>query len=317
LKLYTSIIGCGDAARVHVIALFGIGLIGREIAFEIERARALCVAEVAMGWNEGPKFLEALRSITSFILRVTSEPAAGGPLVSIVWSAGNMGFGAGDETAERELGCFRSVLEFGGGLIKYRPGATLRFFHFSSAGGLFEGQTNVSGKSEPSPLRVYGYLKLSQERLLAECEWFHEKYIYRPSSVYGYSPKGRSGLISALIANGGTGRVTKIYASASTIRDYIPAWQIGRFTVSELFVSKPQASKGPLFLISGKPSSIYEIIRTVEAIIGRKIYTTFDFSNVNALDNTYSYSLLPKDWVPIGIREGVQAVYYQWLKFGF
>jgi hypothetical protein len=317
LKLYTSIHGRGGAARVHVIALFGVGLIGGEIAFSLGRAGVKCVANVPMGWNEDLSFSQALESIASLIARIADGSKGCAPLISLVWSAGNTGFSAGEDVAGRELGCFERLLKWGASLSKASPDSKLRFFHFSSAGGLFEGQTHVSGASEPSPLRVYGELKLAQERLLAESAWFGEKCIYRPSSVYGYSPKGRKGLISALIANGVRGRVTQIFGSASTIRDYVPAWQIGRFTVSELFASMPQAARGPLFLASGKPSSIFEIIRTVEAIVGRKINTAFEFSNDNALNNTYSHLVLPKEWEPIGIREGVQKVFSQWLELGF
>lgn len=300
-----------------MIALFGVGLIGGEIADSLARAGAGCVASIPMGWNTQAGLSRALESVASHILSPAMGIVGRRSLISLVWSAGNTGFGAGEETAQRELTCFRALLEWGALLVKAAKDSKLRFFHFSSAGGLFEGQTHVSASCKPSPLRVYGALKLSQERLLAESDWLDEKYVYRPSSVYGYSPKGRIGLIAALIANGVKGRGTQIFGSASTVRDYVPAWQIGRFVVAELLAAQPQASKGPLFLASGKPSSIYEIIRTVESIIGRKVHTAFDFSNANALDNTYSHLLLPKNWAPVGIREGVQRVFSKWLELGF
>ena len=42
------------------------------------------------------------------------------------------------------------------------------FFLVSSAGGLFEGQRNVGDRSQPSPMRPYGFLKLRQEKLLQD-----------------------------------------------------------------------------------------------------------------------------------------------------
>lgn len=318
MKLYTVIDSVGEGARVQLIALFGIGLIGGEIAASLERAGARGVDEVRMGWGDEPVFSAALAHIAGSILRFIDARNLGvAPCVSIVWSAGNTGFSAGLEVAEAEWLRFKSVLEMCEEVASLRPAANLRFFHFSSAGGVFEGQTHVSSESLPNPLRAYGELKLRQETFLQASGCFREKHVYRPSSVYGYSPKGRRGLIAALIANGVKGRVTQIFGSANTLRDYIPAWQIGRFISSEILGSRPEAKRGPLLLASGKPSSIYEIIRTVESIIGRKIYTIFDLSQTNALDNTYCHSLIPKSFQCIGIREGVQGVFFQWLKVGF
>ena len=69
----------------------------------------------------------------------------------------------------------------------------------SSAGGLFEGQTFCDARSAPTPQRPYGEGKLNQEQLAWGRKGDAKIHIFRPSSVYGVSPSGRIGLVTALI----------------------------------------------------------------------------------------------------------------------
>jgi hypothetical protein len=65
-------------------------------------------------------------------------------------------------------------------------------------------------------------------------------------------------------------------------------------------------------LVSGKPSSIYEIKRIVEDMLNKKIYVAFQSAYDNSSDITFSTEILPNDWHPIDIRTAARKVYSAW-----
>jgi nucleoside-diphosphate-sugar epimerase len=292
---------------LHLIAVFGVGLVGHAICVELARAGARCALDVPVNWSTPLSVEDAVCRICEAAHSAAEESVL--PLrISVVWAAGSAGFQSPEAAHVLELEHLKVVLSLGERLAHAGPMWARRFFLISSAGGLFEGQSNVGPESIPQPLRAYGSFKLLQERALSSTGGFHTSFVYRPSTIYGHSPKGRLGLVSALLLNGIRRRVSTISGNATTLRDYVLSGDVGRFIAAEILT--PEEIKGPCirFLVSGKPSSILEITRVVEELLCRKLYLSYALMPQNALHNTYSRTAVPHNWRSASIREGIQTV---------
>jgi hypothetical protein len=62
------------------------------------------------------------------------------------------------------------------------------------------------------------------------------------------------------------------------------------------------------FLVSGKPSSILEISRIAEDLLGRRLYLAYHLGLQNALHNSYSPAAVAQGWRSTSLREGMRAV---------
>jgi nucleoside-diphosphate-sugar epimerase len=117
--------------------------------------------------------------------------------------------------------------------------------------------------------------------------------IYRLSSVYGYvGNHKRLGLVPTLIRNGKNMKVSCIFGRIDTLRDYVLASDIGKFVAYSILESNHGFN---LFtLASGKPSSIFEILRSVERLLNNRLYLQFIATNINSAHNSYSKNVLAK-----------------------
>jgi len=307
VKIFSIHKSTGPAPSLHLIAVFGGGLVGHAICAELARAGARFTLEILVNWRTPP-------SVEDAVLRFCKAAQSAGdesvlPLrISIVWAAGSAGFQSPEAAHALELLYFKVVLSLGERLACAGPLCKRRFFLISSAGGLFEGQRNVGAESIPRPLRAYGDFKLLQERALSAAGGFETSLVYRPSTIYGHSPKGRVGLVSALLLNGIRRRGSTISGNATTLRDYVSSRDVGRFIASEILQPTEPAGLTIRFLVSGKPSSILEVTRAVEELLGRKLYLSYALEPKNALHNTYSQTLVAENWRSVSLREGMQSV---------
>ena len=212
-------------------------------------------------------------------------------LINFVWSAGRGGFSATEKELEPELYSFQAVLELVKESVRGIDSARTRFFHFSSAGGLYEGQKCVSDKTQPNPLRPYGELKLRQELLLSSVDFALETTIYRPSSVYGPVRMGqRLGLIPNMIRNGIQHRVTSIYARDSTLRDFVWVYDLAGVVSSQML--NWEFGGGTYILHTGAPASVGQVRLSVEKLLGRRIYVRYSDEYDNSSDITFMENAL-------------------------
>jgi UDP-glucose 4-epimerase len=235
--------------------------------------------------------------------------------LTIVWSAGRVGFGADRHDANIELANFEAVLAFALRCTReYRAGEA-RMVHFSSAGGLFEGQRQVGSESIPRPRRPYGELKESEERLLLASPI--PSVIVRLSSVYGHLAHGRrAGLISILLVNGICREVSSIVGTMNTLRDFIWAPDVGA-AVSRLILDPISSEdRRTVLLASGRPSSIFEVQKIIEDLLGYKIYISYAPKAWNSDDITFAPSDLPSGWISTDLRTNIGAVYRQAIRGG-
>ena len=216
--------------------------------------------------------------------------------------------------AETEMEAYRDVVVLVKEIHRNLHDAPVFFHMVSSAGGLFEGQCNVTSDTPPQPVRPYGILKWGQEKYASNlCGSGLNVLIYRPSSVYGYIGKdGRLGLVPTLIHNGRHMKVSYIFGSIDTLRDYVLASDIGIFIADSIL--EPDSGFRLFTLASGKPSTIFEILRSVEGLLRRKLYLQFNATDRNSAHNSYSRSILPGAWKPTDLQTGIRRTYCDFLE---
>lgn len=288
--------GTGDIPEAMVL-LFGTGLVGSAIALALERAMFFRRRFLPYDWSNHGLRREQTTEIVEQVHRAAPRRLA------VVWAGGNGGFGSSALDMEGEHAQFREVLQITLSMCETMPESDCAFHMISSAGGLFEGQTQCLATTAPHPVRPYGEGKLAQEALL-QASGLPDWAIYRPSSVYGYLPGGRPGLITTLIRNALFWRTTRIFGSPDTIRDYVLSTDIGRF-IAERIEARDQHVGTINLLVSGRPMTMFETLRLVEEAMGMTLLVQYDPYPHNARSMSFLPTAMPKHWVSTPIRTGV------------
>ena len=305
---------CSQSTKRSVVLLFGTGLIGSSILKGLRQSGETTCHECPFSWNEANQRTRDAEGIYSRLIgTVESDGNCGGApnSIALVWSAGKAGFFASQEDIDRELESYHVVLSLLEKLSLRFPTIKVECHLLSSAGGLFEDQGLVDISTQPSPKRLYGHLKYEQENLLAKLDSDIAKYIYRPTSVYGYSGPGkRMGLIPTLISNGIQNQTSTIVGSLNTLRDYVFNDDIGNHIAAQICSEERMTETDIRLLASGKPSSIFEIQHFVERVIRKKVLLNFLASpeTDNATDIVVGSDVLTENWNPIDVSTGVRCV---------
>ena len=276
------------------IIQFGIGLLGSAIANRISSNvpfKKVELKKFPFNWSEEDKYAKSIELFFSKYLedfRKTSK-------TFVIWSAGRAGFEADSLEAENQLRQFKAVNTIlSNNLVKIHM--STHYILLSSAGGLFEGQVAVNNNSKPLPLRPYGQLKLNEEQFIKENNLFDEFQILRISSVYSIDVlRKRKGLIQVLMENGLRHKVTNIFGNESTLRDYVLDQDIAKFISNSIITDEYNEMN---FLVSGKPSSIYEIRKSIEKVLGKCSYAVFSAVRTNSLDISFSSAVVAGRFVP-------------------
>lgn len=273
--------------------LFGHGLVGQAVSQSVIQLKA---ETVPYNWQDSAQRANARAQLAARL--------QGGAPLRIIWTAGRAGFGSTPSEMASETTLLEEVLEFTGTLAQGRDTALL---FTSSAGGLFEGMTHVTADTRPIPLRAYGQEKLRQEQALAaaaDAAGFGHR-IYRLSSIYGFAPKARLGLISVLILNALTDRTTEITGDVDTLRDYVFAADIGAFLAREALMGALPGSK-PLLLASGRSVSIADIIALIEQRMPEPLKIAYQSVATNNAHMSFTLDSLPASWTPTGLTQGIE-----------
>ena len=288
-----------------VVLLFGSGLIGTAIKNGLLGSVTQASAK-QMDWSWPlPTPAQEMALETSVRQAIMARDAVN---FSVIWAAGRTGFGSTVDAMADEFAALQRVLKIsqlaGIGIDPDRR----TFVHVSSAGGLFEGQVACGPETFPMPLRAYGEGKLAQEQIIRTEVGLGRRLILRPSSVYGFVQGARRGLLATLITSTFQHRPATIFGSLLTLRDYIYAPDIGGFVTRRLI--KPRSSSEAdsteiCLLASARPASVFEIVQLVEGSLGRGLMMKIDPRPENARDNTFLPSVLPADFQPTGLHEGV------------
>ena len=299
--------------------MFGGGLIGGNILSSLQRHGTWTNEQHPCVWDSHTRQQQQLAAIgirVDALLDIKqSNKTARRQHLAIVWSAGRAGFGSPNEDILPEISSFQQVLMFSDQLFKKHPTVIPSFHALSSAGGLFEGQTNVGPRSQPNPLRPYGAGKLEQERLLNSWAYPCAKYCYRPSSVYGFPRRNqRMGLIPTLLQNGMQRRVVSFSGRMETVRDYVTSEDIGYFIAEKIQDAEP--SSGVYTLASAQPTTLYQLKSIAEHCIRHKLYSHFDLHPDNSANNSFHPSALPAGWNPTCVTTGLRDIHAKLLQSG-
>ncbi len=289
----------------HVVAVFGVGLVGGAIVQALRRSELAPSVELPLSWQDANQRADDLLRITEAMSGVAPEA---GPIqrLDVVWAAGAAGFDAEWTTLNREIAAFEDIAAWTRSLSSRWRSATCVFHMLSSAGGLFEGQRFVDADSIPRPARPYGGSKLVQEKIVHGLRKEMPGYIYRPSSIYGFSSTGRFGLLSTLVSNAKKHATTRIFGGLDTVRDYVLSSDVGGFIARRIEGAEP--SSQTFTLASGKPASVSEMLEIARKVVGRPLYLKLDVQPSNASHITYRVSALPQDWRPTDLETGIRLV---------
>jgi len=222
-----------------------------------------------------------------------------------VFAAGDTGFFSSKDSCDAEFAAWTTIVDellMGG-----TPERCLHVHLISSAGGLFEGQLNVSRSCPPAPLRPYGQLKLAQEQILLDRLGAINSHIYRLSSVYGNPhPNHRNSLIGNLIVNSFAHRVTQVIGNLDTLRDYLPAADAARF-IADRILNRGPVDPSPVTLASGRSASILEVLRIIEQTTKRRPLITLAEAR-NAASVSFRRDSLPDGFQPTDLRTKIGSL---------
>ena len=290
----------------RIVVILGNGFIGSSLSQKLMKYGPSEIKKYKIDWSNDEKFDEQIKQSIYHVQKTKNVKQ-----IDWVWSAGKTGFGSSIEETDKEFKLFHSFLE----MIKNESLSSLStipfVFHLtSSAGGIFEGVVNISKNTLPAPKRPYGQLKLAQENLAREL-FPNNTRIYRLSSVFGNSINNqRVGIITALIRNTLTCRMTNIYGSFDTKRDYVWVDDLSNFIVDKIVLNS-KSEESLFFLASGKASSIFEIIELVKKTTNVKVMYKLEFSTQNNQQIVFSPSVLPKNWKSTSLETALRIVYQQ------
>ncbi|WP_299841373.1 NAD(P)-dependent oxidoreductase [uncultured Jannaschia sp.] len=283
-----------------VALLFGTGLVGSSVATALSRITGAIPRHMSWSWeDDGAQDAAVLERAA--VEALGARPDAG---LAVIWAAGRSGFGTDDAGMAREAATLDAVLACARRVLMATPERQAVLHHVSSAGGLFEGQVACGPEAAPNPFRPYGTGKLDQECKVKDVEAFDRCRIYRPSSVYGYSRRGRRGLIPVLIDAALRRYPARIVGALMTQRDYVHADDVGLHIAARVLNPGPEPTATEL-LAQARPASIFEILQLVETEVGLPVLRQLDPRPDNARDNTFLRAALAPGFRAMPLAEGI------------
>lgn len=281
---------------------FGLGLIGNSIFNELLKTvcpQKIIIQKIDIKWGNDNAINDSLAYLKDFIIENTAIENK----IYCLWSAGKCGFSSNKKQTASELHTFKLIVNFINHSIAKNFKETF-FLLFSSAGGLFENITNVHKQTVAKPVRPYGILKQMQENHLQKLEYFKHKIIFRPSSVYSKNNmKHRLSLINLIIKNINQLKTTYIFGNADTLRDYVCVEDIAIFIANKLL--NDEKFEKANFLVSGKPTSIFELKKIIETVNNKNAYFNYSLKKTNAKNITFNKNCIAKDFYATSIRENI------------
>lgn len=270
----------------QAIVIIGLGLVGSGIFNDLRKRLHSSSIDCTIDWSSSVSASQTLSD------NLTKNITTSFDKIDWIWSAGKVGFTASEQDSQKEFQLFSCCIQ----TIKYfqqhyYPNSKHIFHLISSAGGLFEGQRVTSINTLPKPKRPYGILKLDQENLAKET---FSCYVYRLSTIYGYYKKDfRIGLIATLLKNTIYGKITVI-DRPQTQRDFVWVEDMADFISQKVLDEFSILSSTVFFIVSGKPTTIYEIIANIQRITNNKVLQNYRFNNCNSETILFPPAIKPK-----------------------
>ena len=270
----------------RAIVIIGLGLVGSAIYSNLKKRITNSGIDCKIDWsNAEAASLMLTQNLTTNLTTKTDW-------IDWIWSAGKAGFSASEQEVKNEysifLLCVNAIKKFQN---NFYPKSTHIFHLISSAGGLFDGQLVTSIKDLPYPKSLYGKLKLDQENIVKNLLPYN---IYRLSTIYDYYKKNcRIGLIAALIKNTVCGKITTI-VNPQTQRDYVWAEDMADFILQKVLENSGTFDSSIFFIVSGKPTTIFEIISSIQKITKNKVLQSYNWDDKNSETILFPPFIKPK-----------------------
>jgi len=266
-----------DSDQSRLCIHFGSGVVGKAIVTQLLKKGRL-ISHHHVDWSNIEPTLQWIA--------VFAQKQQHYDFIDIVWAAGKAKFSDCKSVTQKEEQDFESLLKCMDKSFSSAK-AQIRFWLMSSAGGLFEGQTNIDQNSKINCLRPYADLKLSQESCASR---LFPSIICRISSVYSLQNlRGRMGLITTLVSNSFYNRVCTISGDPSTLRDFVLDDDVGTFVSNGIVFGTDREELQ--YLINGRSLSIQNIISMIEDLTFRKLFIRYSSSNRNAANMSFSPKL--------------------------
>lgn len=286
----------------RTVILIGLGLVGLSISNEFIRNGYKIDGSKKVNWNGASEFVA--QDIFTFLEEAINDD------VCIIWSAGKCGFSSDDRETKIEELFFSEIMSSIEVFLDSKR-KTISFYLISSIGGLFEGQVSIEDNMIPYPRRAYGRLKMSQEKILLESGPKIKPFIFRLSSIYGsINSSNRMGLIQVLISNGIKNKITRIYGSSDTLRDYTSVDDVSKFICSIVRTSYDNL-RNIYHLANGKASSIDEIKSLVEKKTRKRLLLSYENNTTNDLNIVCNFDSYGGIWNPSSMNENIRKLYEQ------
>ncbi len=277
-----------------VCIIVGLGLLGSAVARKFERfvpCSAVPLELLQLGWDSA-------ETMENQLLHVARDKGA--QRLELIWSAGRAGFLSGDEELRAEYNVFKRVVSS----LHEQYGDQLTVNLLSSAGGVYEGTGTVRAIEQVDTRRPYGAWKLKQEQLLNDIGC--SARIFRLSSVYGaLQPRQRSGMLNVLLERALDGGLAEVYASPTTLRDYVFVDDVARYVVDSVMAKRQPSTQ---ILASGRPTSVDGLGKMIHAATGKHVRVQYRKERENTADIVFARSLPPMDFRISPMEETVRLL---------
>lgn len=156
----------------------------------------------------------------------------------------------------------------------------VRRFIFASSGGTVYGvdsDTPLSEDTRTFPRNAYGVSKLAIEHYLRVMTMLRgmQTVSLRISNPYGEGQRAlrNQGFIAAAMSHGISGKPLPIWGDGAVERDFIHVSDVARGIVAACAVETPP---GTVNIGSGQATSLLDVLKQVEAALGRTVHVTFE-----------------------------------------
>jgi UDP-glucose 4-epimerase len=290
--------------------VFGVGMVGSSIINSMgQRDCNQILRKQSFQWNQSSYgFQQNIQEIYNEILILIKGLTRDGrsTSINIVWSAGKSRFSATNDQLENEIRSFDMVIRLACNLEKSPKVGPVSFRLISSAGGLFEGVRQADSQTPMNIQRPYGHFKKLMEDKCISSLGKGVVSIYRLSSLYGINSVGNGrGLIPILIQNAMDGRMSNIYGHLNTVRDYVYDADVGKLIGDDIYFERERSQ--PVFLASGKPSSIMDVLSLINRSTRKNLSVRF-INMVNAKNMSISDYAIPIDFRRTQVSTGIKLM---------
>lgn len=211
--------------------------------------------------------------------------------------------------------CFATNVEGTFRLMEAARNCGIKQFVNASTGGAILGEVipPISEAMAPAPLSPYGASKLAAEGF---CSAYFASYglpcvSLRFSNIYGANSAHKKSVVAAFIKRALSNEPLVVYGDGTQRRDYLYVGDLVRGITAAI----DHRASGVFQLGSGRPTSLIELIQTIETVGGRKLEVRYEprrageihstWCDITKAQNEFQYA------APTALADGLRAA-WEW-----